>query len=84
VLCWQCSSRSLCVLLLQRRVVAASHRRDPLRVWALSRPSGSKLATLAWVAWFNHHGLMQPLGCLPPAELEANDHQHRAGRAATV
>ncbi|MFL9861580.1 IS3 family transposase [Paraburkholderia madseniana] len=31
-----------------------------------------ELATLEWVAWFNHHRLMEPLGYLPPAEAEAN------------
>ncbi|KAB0601732.1 IS3 family transposase, partial [Cupriavidus pauculus] len=28
--------------------------------------------TLEWVAWFNHHRLMEPLGNIPPAEAEAN------------
>ncbi|UAL02034.1 IS3 family transposase [Cupriavidus pauculus] len=31
-----------------------------------------ELATLEWVAWFNHHRLMEPLGNIPPAEAEAN------------
>ncbi|WP_107938108.1 MULTISPECIES: IS3 family transposase [Burkholderia] len=31
-----------------------------------------ELATLQWVAWFNHHRLMEPLGYIPPAEAEAN------------
>ena len=31
-----------------------------------------ELATLEWVAWFNHHRLMEPLGYIPPAEAEAN------------
>ncbi|MCZ8235627.1 MAG: IS3 family transposase [Inhella sp.] len=43
-----------------------------------------ELATLEWVAWFNHHRLMEPLGYLPPAEFEANYHRQRAGQAATV
>ena len=30
-----------------------------------------ELATLEWVAWFNHHRLMEPLGYIPPAEAEA-------------
>ena len=29
-----------------------------------------ELATLEWVAWFNHHRLMEPLGYIPPAEAE--------------
>lgn len=28
-------------------------------------------ATLTWVAWYNTHRLMEPLGYLPPAEYEA-------------
>lgn len=31
-----------------------------------------ELATLEWVAWFNHHRLMEPLGYIPPAEAELN------------
>ncbi|CAN7677134.1 IS3 family transposase [Trinickia sp. LjRoot230] len=34
-----------------------------------------ELATLEWVAWFNHHRLMEPLGYIPPAEAEANYHR---------
>ena len=29
-----------------------------------------ELATLEWVAWFNHYRLMEPLGYIPPAEAE--------------
>jgi putative transposase len=31
-----------------------------------------ELATLQWVAWFNHHRLLEPLGYIPPADAEAN------------
>ncbi|AJX11937.1 integrase core domain protein [Burkholderia ubonensis MSMB22] len=31
-----------------------------------------EMATLEWVAWYNHHRLMEPLGYIPPAEAEAN------------
>jgi putative transposase len=31
-----------------------------------------EIATLEWVAWYNHHRLMEPLGYIPPAEAEAN------------
>ena len=31
-----------------------------------------EVATLEWVAWFNHRRLMEPLGYIPPAEAEAN------------
>jgi putative transposase len=31
-----------------------------------------ELATLEWVAWFNHHRLLESIGYIPPAEAEAN------------
>jgi len=30
-----------------------------------------EFATLEWVAWFNHRRLLEPIGNVPPAELEA-------------
>jgi hypothetical protein len=32
-------------------------------------------ATLEWVDWFNHRRLLEPIGHLPPAELEAAFHR---------
>jgi putative transposase len=29
-------------------------------------------ATLEWVDWFNHRPLLEPIGNVPPAELEAS------------
>jgi putative transposase len=55
------------------------HRRGP---WKTKQ--AVELATLEWVAWFNHHRLMGPLGHVPPAEFEASYHLQRAGQAATV
>ena len=55
------------------------HRRGP---WKTKQ--AVELATLEWVAWFNHHRLLEPLGYVPPAEFEAHYHQQRAGQAATV
>jgi len=55
------------------------HRRGPWRT-----KQAVELATLEWVAWFNHHRLMGPLGHIPPAEFEANYHRQRAGQAATA
>ena len=55
------------------------HRRGP---WKTKQ--AVELATLEWVAWFNHHRLMGPLGHVPPAEFEANYHRQRTGQAATV
>ncbi|WAL84000.1 IS3 family transposase [Pandoraea sp. XJJ-1] len=43
------------------------HRRAPWK----TRES-VELATLEWVAWYNHHRLMEPLGYIPPAEAEAD------------
>jgi transposase InsO family protein len=42
------------------------HRRAPWK----SREA-VELATLEWVAWYNNHRLMAPLGYVPPAEFEA-------------
>jgi transposase InsO family protein len=56
------------------------HRRAPWK----TRES-VELATLEWVAWFNHHRLMEPLGYIPPAEAEANYYrQHSSTAAASV
>lgn len=55
------------------------HQRGP---WKTKQ--AVELATLEWVAWFNHHRLMEPMGYIPPAEFEANYHRQRAGQAATV
>jgi integrase-like protein len=46
------------------------HHRGP---W---RTLGSvEYATLEWVDWFNHRRLLEPIGNIPPAELEATYHQ---------
>ena len=52
------------------------HRRGP---WKTKQ--AVELATLEWVAWFNHHRLMEPLGYLPPAEFEDHYHRQLAGQA---
>jgi transposase InsO family protein len=54
------------------------HRRAPWK----TRES-VELATLEWVAWYNHHRLMEPLGYIPPAEAEAN-YYRQLGNAAEV
>ncbi|MFL9914259.1 IS3 family transposase [Paraburkholderia fungorum] len=53
------------------------HRRAPWK----TRES-VELATLEWVAWFNHHRLMEPLGYIPPAEAEANYYWQLSNNAA--
>jgi putative transposase len=40
------------------------------RVWKTRE--ALELATLEWVAWFNHHRLLGSIGYIPPAEAEAN------------
>lgn len=35
-----------------------------------------EFATLAWVDWFNHRRLLEPLGHRPPAEVEAEYDEH--------
>ena len=52
------------------------HRRGP---WKSAEAVA--LATLEWVAWFNHHRLLAPIGYLPPAEAEANYYRSQTGQA---
>jgi len=52
------------------------HRRGPWK----ARES-LELATLEWVAWFNHHRLLEPIGYIPPAEAEANYYRQLAKHA---
>ena len=46
------------------------HRRGPWRNF-----EAVEYATLEWVDWFNHRRLLEPIGHIPPAELEATYHQ---------
>ena len=55
------------------------HRRAPWKT-----KESVELATLEWVAWFNHHRLPEPIGYIPPAEAEANHHRQLANQATTV
>jgi putative transposase len=41
------------------------HRRGPWRSF-----EAVEYATLEWVDWFNHRGLLHPIGNIPPAEPE--------------
>jgi len=50
------------------------HRRAPWK----TRQS-LELATLEWVAWFNHQRLHSAIGYIPPAEAEANFYNQLAG-----
>jgi putative transposase len=49
------------------------HRRAP---WKTKQ--AVELATLEWVAWFNHHRLLEPIGYIPPAQAEANYYRQLA------
>jgi transposase InsO family protein len=40
-----------------------------------------ELATLEWVAWFNHNRLLEPIGYIPPAEAEANYYRQIAEKS---
>jgi len=44
-----------------------THRRAPWKT-----REALELATLEWVAWFNHQRLHSAIGYIPPAEAEAN------------
>ena len=41
-----------------------------------------ELATLAWVDWFNHRRLLEPIGGIPPAARADRQHAARRGRSA--
>jgi transposase InsO family protein len=49
------------------------HRRAPWKT-----REALELATLEWVAWFNHVRLLEPIGHIPPAEAEANYYRQLA------
>jgi putative transposase len=55
------------------------HRRAPWKT-----KESVELATLQWVAWFNHHRLLEPIGYIPPVEAEANYYRQLAGQTTTV
>src|SRR5690606_35887689 len=41
-----------------------------------------EIATLEWVHWFNHRRPLEPIGDIPPAELEQKYHQQQSQLAA--
>jgi transposase InsO family protein len=55
------------------------HRRGPWKT-----REAVEIATLNWVAWFNHHRLMEGLGYIPPAEAEANYYRQLARQHASA
>jgi hypothetical protein len=38
-------------------------------------PSRYEFATLAWAEWFSRRHLLEPPGCVPPAEYEERYHE---------
>ena len=48
------------------------HRRAPWKT-----RSAVELATLEWVAWYNHQRLLGTIGYIPPAEAEKNFYQQQ-------
>jgi transposase InsO family protein len=55
------------------------HRRGPWKT-----VESVELATLEWVAWFNHHRLLSSIGYIPPAEAEAEYYRQLAEQKAEV
>ena len=55
------------------------HRRGPWKT-----REAVELATLEWVAWFNHVRLLEPIGYIPPAEAEANYYRQLAEQAESI
>jgi len=55
------------------------HRRGPWKT-----KEAVELATLEWVAWFNHHRLLETIGYVPPAEFEANYYRQLEQQAMSV
>jgi putative transposase len=48
------------------------YKAEPIHRRTWKTRESVELATLEWVAWFNHHRSMDLLGYIPPAEAEAN------------
>ena len=55
------------------------HRKAP---WKTKQ--AVELATLEWVAWFNHQRLLEPIGYIPPAQAEANYYRQLAEKSNSV
>ena len=52
------------------------HRRGPWR-----HIDAVEYATLEWIDWFNHRRLLEPIGNVPPAELESAYHRQQQALA---
>jgi len=47
-------------------------------------PEEVEFATVEWVSWFNHRRLLEPIGNVPPAELEAMYYAQQASLTTGV
>jgi len=43
-----------------------------------------EIETLIWVDWFNNRRLLEPIGDIPPAELEENYYEEQESQAMVV
>ncbi len=57
---------SVCMTVFLRELAAPYPNHCLLGVYAV------EWATLVWADWFNHRRLLEPIGYLPPAEVEAD------------
>ena len=55
------------------------HRRAPWKI-----KEAVEFARLEWVAWFNNHRLLEPIGYIPPAEAEAKYYRQLASRDIAI
>ena len=53
------------------------HRKAPWKT-----KESLELAPLEWVAWFNHHRLLEPIGYIPLAEVEENYYRQLTSQTA--
>ena len=51
--------------------------------WRVSSSMRTDLS-LEWVSWFNNHRLLEPIGCIPPAEAGVNYYSQLASQASMV
>jgi putative transposase len=65
-------------ILAYRRLVSVLAHRAPWKT-----KEALELATLEWVAWFNHHRPLSTIGYTPPAEAEVNYYRQLAGQSET-
>ena len=50
----------------------------------MAKPEEVEFATLEWVDWFNDRRLLEPIGNIPPVELEQLYHERERSQARGV